>query len=345
MTASGRRRVALVASRQSGFVVSDAGLLRQLGADVQLVGHLPHSIFRSVRKATHVIVWFASEHAFYAIAAARFFKKPSLLLIGGHEAAADRAIGYGLWLRPWHVRVRARWAVQHASELWVVAPHLAPGLFELGGLRPRKYEVVHTVFDPSRFVPADDKDVDVALACPSSRPDYWMRKGLADLVAAARMQPDVSFVVMGTTGPRNAAPPENVEYSGFLTPQAYADCLSRARVIVNASLFEGLANGLCQGMLAGAVPVVSSIPGNLHAVDDLEAMGLAFVFPPQDAEKLALAIQGGLAISESRDREAIRAHILRRFPVVKRYRAFQSFLERPRDSPGSGHGPPEDGPE
>ncbi|MEE9593006.1 MAG: glycosyltransferase [Thermoplasmata archaeon] len=333
MTESGRRRVALVSGGFSDFIVSDAELLRQLGARVQRVGRLPHRIFRSIRNATHVIVWFAAEHAFYAVAAARFFKKPSLLLIGGFEAAADRDIGYGLWLQPWHVGVRARWAIRRASELWAVAPHLAPGLFELGGVRPRAYKVVHTVFDSARFAPAGVKDVDVVFVCPSAQPDYWVRKRLADLVAAARMLPDASFVVLGTQGPQASPPLGNVEYGGFLSPDGYANRLNRARVIVNASLYEGLANGLCQGMLAGAVPVVSSIPGNLYAVDGLEARGLSFTFPPRDVERLAHAIQGGLAISTAGEREAIRDHILQRFPVETRLEAFQSFLDARRTVP------------
>ncbi len=294
---------------------------------MELAGPSPLSIWWAVRRATHVVIWLAAEHAFYAVLSSKVRGIPSLLVLGGQEGASASRIGYGLWQRPWHVRWRARAAIRGATELWTVEPDLAARTFRLGRLPPRAFRVVHTIFDPSAIRPLPEKDLDVAFVCVTANPASALNKGLAFLNQLAIALPGSNFVVLGTKAPKNLPPPANVQYLGFLPHNAYAEVLGRAKVVFNASHHEGLNNGVCEGMLAGAVPVVTRIPGNLHAIGTLETRGHAFTYEAGDLEDCLRSLRRALRAGEEDGvRQTIREDIIARFPVSARIDAFQSFL-------------------
>lgn len=318
-------KVALVAfDLDREFVRRDLAILEGLGAEVRATGTNPFEIRRAARWASHVVAWFLGEHAFYAVWYARRRRIPSLVLLGGLERTADPELGYGLWLRPWHVRVRCRWALRRATELWSVEPSLAEDTLRMGRAS-RDYRTVPTEFDPEAFRPLD-KDGTVALACSKGEAGYAARKGLPTFLEAARQLPEHAFRVIGRDPTEGA--PANVAFTGYLSRQHYADILARTSVIVNASKYEGLSNVLCEGMLAGALPVVSDIPGNLYAVGDLPGRGFAWSFAYGRADELARGVRLALDASTPTSGAAVRQTVLDRFPRDARREAFAAFLSR-----------------
>ena len=328
-------RVALVSTdgADRGFVRADRLLLEGLGHEVAMVpGRTALDVLRipaAVRGADAVAVWHLGEAAFGAVACASAFRRRSLLILGGgHEYARDRDLGYGLWLRRADVRARARYAVRHAGAVWAVAPHIAPSMFRVGRVPRRPVEVVPTAPDPARFRSRLDKDIDAALVLTG--PQYghrganvWTLKGLNTFLEAVRYL-GVRAAVIGTSGTLPLHGGHRVEAPGWLDGDAYADYLSRVNVIVNASLYEGLNNALCEGMLSGAVPVVSDIPGNRYAVDGCP---WALTFPCGDVRALARAIQAALGLAWCAEvGERCRAHVRSRFPLSARREAFRRWL-------------------
>lgn len=326
-------RVALVSTdgADHGFVRADRLLLEGLGHEVEMVpGRTLRDIIRlpiAVRSADAVAVWHLGEAAFAAIAfAAR--RRSLLILGGGHEYARDRDLGYGLWLRRADVRARARYAVRHADAVWAAAPHVAASMFRVSRISRRPIEIVPTALDPDRFRSRLDKDIDAALVLTGSHyghrgADLWALKGLDTFLEAVRYL-GVRAAVVGTSGALPLHGGDRVEAPGWLDGDAYADFLSRVNVIVNASRYEGLNNALCEGMLSGAVPVVSDIPGNRYAI---VGCPYALIFPAGDVQALARAIQVALGFAwcvEVGDR--CRAHVRTRFPVSVRREAFRRWL-------------------
>lgn len=326
--------VALVTAtgEDRGFVKADADLIRRMGHAVRLVGagritdaaRIP----LAVRRASRIVVWSVGEHTFAAVAAARLTGARSLVILGGgSEYTSDRALRYGLWLKRWDIRLRAAWSIRHCDDLWAVAPHVAPMTFAVGHLRPRPFRVVHTVFDADLFRPSRKKDIDAAIVIASPEydrwgTDRWTLKGLPAFAEAARAFPGRRFVVIGTDGPWLPF----IEFTGFLPRWLYAHVLARTKVIVNASKYEGLNNGLCEAMLSGAIPVVSRIPGNLHAVGGFPpCCGVTFNYG--DAAGLREALNVAFALAEDTETVAhARAHVQTRFPRVARRAAFEEFL-------------------
>jgi len=222
------------------------------------------------------------------------------LLLGGVEGCDGPR--YGLWGKRWDIRARARWSIWNADELWAVAPHVAWRTLALTGIasRYRRPRIVHTVFDPNDF-PILPKDGSTVFACLSGEAVYAMRKGLRDVLGSDL--PNVNLL-------RNA--PE----------QEYRETLGRAAVVLNASTYEGLCNTLCEGMLAGAVPVMSDIDGNRHAAFGLRE---ARFFPTGQRDSMREKVLD--ALSDGCDPYKVREHILRRFPIEARRREFARFLE------------------
>jgi glycosyltransferase involved in cell wall biosynthesis len=315
-------KVAIVGYEADGlrdFVRCDAEVLGQLGAEVRFVGHRPLEIRKACKWASRVVVWFLGEHAFYATWFARRRRIPVLIILGGQERVADREIGYGLWLRPWHVRARCRWALRHATYVWAVEPTLATSALRIARV-PRDVRIVPTIFDAGLFRP-EKKDGSVAFACSIGDEGYAVRKGLPTLLDAARLLPGQRFRVVG----RGPWPhhPENVEFLGYRSRTDYSEALGRATVIVNASKHEGLSNVVCEAMLAGCVPVLSDIPGNRHAAGTFDG---AHFFPFGNPKALAAAIDDARRSASPEVTAAARGYVLERFPPSLRTTAFREFL-------------------
>ena len=328
-------KVALVSTdgADRGFVRGDRLLLESLGHEVVIApGRTVTDLLRIpgiIARADAVAVWHLGEAAVGAVASSRAMGKPSLLILGGgHEYARDRWNGYGLWIRRWDVRARARYAVRRVTEMWAVAPHVAPSMFRAGNVPHRPYVVVPTAFDPDRFHSRLDPDIDAAIVICGRQygprgTDRWAIKGLETFLEAVRFL-GIHAAVVGTSGAVSLHGGDVVQITGWLEGDAYADLLSRTKVIVNASKYEGLNNALCEGMLAGAIPVISDIPGNRYAVDGCP---YAVTFRVGDVRGLADAIRIGLAFAWCVEAgERCRTHVRNRFPMEARREAFRRWL-------------------
>jgi glycosyltransferase involved in cell wall biosynthesis len=114
-------------------------------------------------------------------------------------------------------------------------------------------------------------------------------KGIATLAEAARLLPDVRFVVAGT-GPSEAALAglRNVALLGQLSPEAVLEQMRSARCLVMPSLWpEGMPMALLEAFSCG-LPVIASDIGSLGEIVEPEHTGL--LFQPGDAAGCAARI-------------------------------------------------------
>lgn len=282
----------------SGFVEDDISILRFLGATVCATGLRPLSILRTVGRADLAVVWFLGEHAAYAVMASRSKRIPSVLILGGLEGRVQD----GLWERPWHVRIRARWAYRKASEIWTVAPHVAVDLARYAGTS-RPFQIVPTTpaILPWRNGP---RDIDAFFVCNER---VGRLKGLPTVLAAEARTSGLVWSVNRALLPR----------------PVYASLLGRSRILVNASSYEGLNNTVMEGMASGCTPVLSDIPGNRYSAGDFDG---AIFFPVGDADALANAVLRARGFAEE-TRTRAREYVLRRFPRERRVDAFRRLLE------------------
>ena len=259
-------RVLYVHSRRNTFTRIDREALaeRHEVVDYLQPGFRPRplELWRGVRSCDLVVGWFASWHTALALRYARALRKPSVLIFGGFDTAAMPEIGYGSQ----RGGLRRRLVRSTASLATRLITNSRSSLTEIEanvGIDPGRVRVVyHGV--PDRFrdsAPRPERER-LALTVGAVYSVNLARKGHGPFVEAARLVPDVEFVLAGEwwdeTGERlatSAAP--NARLTGYL-PDEELDALFRsAAVYVQASLHEGFGLSLAEAMLAGAVPVVT----------------------------------------------------------------------------------------
>lgn len=94
------------------------------------------------------------------------------------------------------------------------------------------------------------------------------RKGIDLLIAAARELPDLRFTVIGTKAATYAHAPANMRFLGVVPPAQLVELFTEHGIYVQASIMEGFPNALCEAMLMGCIPIVSSMTSMPDIVDD-----------------------------------------------------------------------------
>lgn len=128
-----------------------------------------------------------------------------------------------------------------------------------------------------------------------------MQKNYPVLLRAARLLPDVSFVIVGD-GPlgdelrrlaRELGVADRVEFMGFRPRSEVLKILAGASVFAQPSVFEGHSLALVEAARMGLPLIVSSVPGQLEGIDlDGEPCGVAVGL--NDDVALAAAIRNML---------------------------------------------------
>lgn len=259
-------RVAYVHSRRNTFTRIDRDALaeRHDVVDYLQAGFRPRpaELWRAVRSSDVVFGWFASWHTALALRFARALGKPSVLVFGGFDTAALPEIGYGSQ----RGGVRRRLVRSTAGLATRLITNSRSSLDEIEGNvgidRTRVRVVYHGIPDRFPDAPTRPERERIALTVGAVYSVNLARKGHGPFIDAARLLPDVEFVLAGEwwdeTGERLAAEaPTNARLTGYLADEELDDLFRSAAVYVQASLHEGFGLSLAEAMLAGAVPVVT----------------------------------------------------------------------------------------
>lgn len=288
-------RVLLTSTRETSFVRQDLDILGQFCLVDHFNGSGPGAaakIVRRLRRADVVVSWFATVYAFFAVLAARLTGKPSLVIIGGGDVAKFPDIDYGIWLSPWK-SILVRYALRHATRVLAVDPYQVQEAKRLATYDGSNILYLPTGYDASHWTPAGAKEPFVLTVAGSHDENRMKKKGLDVLFAAARLLPDVPFVVVGIWEgilPRaRSLAPANVTVTPFLPQAEVLRYYRRAAVYCQPSYTEGLPNSLCEAMLCGCVPVGTDRGGIPTAIGDR-----GWIVPYGDPAALASALRKAL---------------------------------------------------
>lgn len=195
-------------------------------------------------------------------------------------------------------RTRARWVLQRADLVLADAENLGAAARALGAPAAR-VRVVPWGVDLARFRPGDAREPELLLSTRMHEPVYDLPTLFAGVAPVLAARPRARLVVAGdgTLRPalerlaRDTLPADRVTFTGRLTPEAMAEWLARAGVALSASHSDSTSLSLLEAMAAGAVPVVSDIPGNREWVADGDG---ARLFAPGDAAGVSRAVSAVL---------------------------------------------------
>ena len=231
--------------------------------------------------------------------------------LSGFRPLSVAAWGSDLLVSPGPLRsARSRFVLGHAALVLCDAANLAEAACRAGA-DPARVRTISWGVDRGLFRPAPGREHGLLLSTRMHEDVYDLEtviEGAARVIAA---HPQAQLVLAGD-GSRRAAlerlaasrlPGGRHRFVGRLTPAEMAGWLARAEVYVSASRSDSTSQSLLEAMAAGALPVVSDIPGNREWVSDGDRanagdrrglVGLAQLFAPGDAQGLADAVERAL---------------------------------------------------
>jgi glycosyltransferase involved in cell wall biosynthesis len=323
-------RLLFVKSRRASFIELDERLLAERFDVHELYqpGHFgdPRKVLRELLAADVIVGWWASWHTFFPITLAWLLRKPSLLIVGGFDTAADAEYGYGFQLggpRAW----LSRFTMRRARILMTNSEYSRQEIWRNIGIPPHKVRVVyHGVPDVYAAAGplAGGEAQPLALTVGIVDRTNLDRKGLRAFVDAAAHVPEVEFAVVGKHADdaveelrRDAT--ANVRFTGWVEDEELTALLERAAVYVQASKHEGFGVSLAEAMLARCVPVATRAGALPEVVGETGVL-------LDDAEPLtvALGVREALHLNTA---EAARQRVLTEFSVERRRSGLFALLD------------------
>ena len=140
-----------------------------------------------------VIGWFASWHTFFPTLLARWFRRPSLLIVGGYDIANMPEIGYGSQrggIKQWIAKMTLRSATQLICNSEFSRQET---IKNTGVCSSKVTRIYHAVEDYCEKCSPKE-----ALVVTAGNVNYTnlQRKGLEPFVRAAALLPDIPFVLI-----------------------------------------------------------------------------------------------------------------------------------------------------
>jgi glycosyltransferase involved in cell wall biosynthesis len=321
MAVSEQRRILFVHSWLSSFIRYDLEILRQKYevTELFLTARRPYRLFTIpwlVWRHNLVFGWFASWPTLGPMLCARWFTKPSVLVIGGYDLANLPEIGYGYQqagLNKWITRL----TIRMATRLVTNSEYSRSEAQRNAGVPKEQIQVIyHGVPDPFGALSENPREP-IVLTVGFVKRSNLRRKGHEAFVKAASLLPDAQFVLIGDWEDDaieylQAIAPANIIFTGWLDDSALADYYSRTSVYVQASLHEGFGLSVAEAMLAGCIPVVTRAGALPEVVGDV-----GLYLPSSAPEAIAEGVQTALTMDSDHRRQA-RERIIHRFPLEKR---------------------------
>jgi glycosyltransferase involved in cell wall biosynthesis len=338
-------RLLFVKSRRASFIELDERLLaeRHDVHEIYQPGHYPQPgrLLREVVWADVIVGWWASWHTFAPFTLAWLMRKPSLLIIGGFDTAAEPELGYGYQLGGIRA-VMSRFTMRRAGALMTNSEYSRREIERnIGFPRERVRLLYHGVADADPAggpltgrvgsnlhpnLPHLGLDPERPLVLTVGIVDRINldRKGLRVFAEAAKLVPEAQFVIAGKIaggagGELEAIGAPNLALAGWVTDEELASLYGAARVYVQASRHEGFGVAVAEAMLARCVPVVTAAGALPEVVGDT-----GVVLEDGSAQSVAAGIRQALAAPTAGD---ARARVLERFSVQQRRDGLLALVE------------------
>jgi glycosyltransferase involved in cell wall biosynthesis len=316
----GRTKILFTSSLDTPFINEDHRLL-SIHCDVERLTTrglwAPFRIFPRILPADLTYTWFASTYAFWVVLIATILGKPSIIVVGGVDAAKIPEIGYGIWLSRWK-SILVRSAIRKATRVLVVADLLRERLIRLADYDGKNILWVPTGYDGTFWTPGAAKERMVLTVAACDDVTRLRAKGVDFLFRCAAAMPEVRFVVVGVQerAMQDAGLHElpNVRVLPYANREELLRLYQVARVYFLPSLAEGMPNSLCEGMLCGCIPVATGVGG---VSEVLGTLGIRVTFGDVEGTNAAM---GRALEAPATEGGQMRSRILDFFPLARRER-------------------------
>lgn len=325
-------KICFVGSLSHTFVKRDYEILKK-HFDVDVVeppktkfGWIKYISFikRKVKNSDITFCWFAGWHSAPAIYYSRKYKKKSIVVVGGYDAAYVPEINYGAFTNI-KERIPAKYVLKNVDKSLVVDASLKQDIIKNAGVKGDNIEYLPTGYDPGYWKPNKRKER-IVLTVGKVSWSVVKRKGFETFVRSAKYVPDAKFVLVGKHADNSIdylkkIASSNVEFTGFVSDETLLEWYKRAKCYCQLSIYEGLPNALCEAMLCECIPVGTKCCGIPVAIGDC-----GFYVPYGDEKATAEAIKKALNAPDELGKKA-RERIKKMFPHTQREERLLEVIE------------------
>lgn len=294
------------------------------------------AVLRNISGAKFIIVSFGGYWALWPTLLGKLFGKPTYIILHGTDCASIPEIGYGSLRKPLLKKV-CGFSYRMASGLLPVSDSLAitentyyiKGKTLQQGFRhffPRlrtPHRVIPNGIDHEFWKPDPlcSREAGTFLSVFSEA--QFILKGGDLILQAAEHFPNCRFYFAGLDRPASLPPwPDNVFFLGKLEPEQLKSYYNKSRFYFQLSIFEGFGCALCEAMLCGCIPIVSSVNQLPDIVGDS-----GYVLLGRNAVLLQEIIKKALASESTPELQNMaRTQVLSRYTLAMRKKNLLSFL-------------------
>lgn len=299
-----------------------------------------HQLFFFLSKASNakaIIISFGGLWSVIPSIVGRITGTPVFIILNGTDCASIPDLKYGS-LRKNIIRTACKISYRWCKVLLPVSESLvkvkntyyADDAFSFQGFRhffpdlKTKHQTIYNGIDPDFWEkPTNLKKQDGSFIAVFNQQQFILKGG--DLIHKLALRfPELEFTIVGCNQPEGLEPiPDNLKFSGRLTPEKLREAYGKAQFHFQLSIFEGFGFALCEAMLCECIPIVSSV----NMLPEIAGES-GFVIEKRDVNLLENTIRKALNVKNYDELGKVaRQHIVNNFSLKLRKNKLLAILE------------------
>ncbi len=213
--------------------------------------------------------WFADQHSMLPVLYAKIFQKPCYLVIGGYDVARMPELNYGVFVS----RLRgfaAAYSMRNSKANFAVSDHVRRKVQAIAPDSDVRL-VYNCIANPPERISGALRQTVLTIALIDSERTFLL-KGIDRFVEAARLLPDVSFVIVGMNesyyATIQAKLPSNIRVVPPTPHHQLDEFYLKAKICCQLSRSESFGIALAESIGYGCIPLVTRVGGLPEIVKD-----------------------------------------------------------------------------
>jgi len=228
-------------------------------------------VLKKVKNCQVTYSWFAGGDSAVIVFFSKLFRKKSIVVAGGYDAAYIPDLNYGAFTNL-KEKLPAIYIYKKADKILVVDSSLKDDIIKYAKVTGKNIDYIPTGYDADFWKAKGKKENIVLTVAMASDMKRVKLKGLDVFIKSAKYVKEAKFIIIGVKDQAKKQlemiSPSNVELIEFLPEDKLLKYYQIAKVYCQLSLREGLPNTLCEAMLCECIPVGTKCYGIKTAIGD-----------------------------------------------------------------------------
>jgi len=280
-------------------------------------------IKKLVKKHDITFSWFAGWHSYFPVFFSKLYKKKSIVIVGGYDAAYIPEFKYGAYTKL-KEKIPANYIYKNVDLAIVVEPGLKKDIIKNAHVKGENIIYIPTGHDSEFWKPESKKENMVLTVAGADNIKRIKIKGFETFMKAAKEIKDTKFVIVGVRGIAKdyleKRSSENIELIEFLQKEKLVSYYQKAKVYCQLSIREGLPTALCEAMLCECIPVGTNTTGIKTAIGEN-----GFYTNYGDHKETVKSIKKALESNPDLGKKA-RKRIIENFPIQRREKELKKII-------------------